>query len=72
LQIIAVCNDIYILVVVAAAAVVVIIRGKGGLQEGIFYSSATPNLWIRIRHGNADQLRSKMVISLNINLTKSV
>ena len=44
---------------------------KGGLQEGIFYPSATPNLWIRIRHGDADQLRSKMVIFLNINLTKS-
>jgi hypothetical protein len=70
LQIIIVCNDIYILVVVAAAAFV-IIRGEGGLQEGIFYPSATPNLWIRIRHGDADQLRSKMVIFLNINLTKS-
>jgi hypothetical protein len=60
-----VCDDIYIFVVV-----VIIIRGKGGLKEGIFYPFATPNLWIRIRHGDADQLRSKMVIFLNINLTK--
>jgi hypothetical protein len=44
---------------------------KGGLQEGIFYPSGTPKLWIRIRHGDADQLRSKMVIFFNINLTKS-
>jgi len=59
-----VCDDIYILVVV------IIIRGKGGLKGEIFYPSATPNLWIRIHHGDADQLRSKKVIFLNINLMK--
>jgi hypothetical protein len=66
-----VCDDIYILVVFAIVLLLLLLGGKGGLKEGIFYPSATPNPWIRIRHGDADQLRSKMVTFLNINLTKS-
>ena len=49
LQIIAVCDDIYIFVVV------VVVREKGLLKEGIFCPSAVLNRWIRIRHGDADQ-----------------
>ena len=61
LQIIAVCDDIYILVfvvIVVAAAVVVfgVVSGEGRVKRRHLYPSATPNLWIRIRHGDANKL----------------
>jgi hypothetical protein len=40
-------------------------------NKGILHPSATPDPRIGIGHGDADQLRSKMVLSSSVRLTKS-